>query len=322
MERVRKICTLCKIERQFEHSTRRDTSCPLPRPSRGYTNSRAQKGRKVFTHDTTRTSAPLKKRNTLRLQSTAKDRSTTRQPNKEDTGVEKPAWLRTWLNKLPITTCPKPPTSSPSSISPPPRKANSVDLSRMMPFHREEETPTALPRNTPTAPVPHCTRTRTRIAPATRSSSTPNLTRHFSLSKKPSVHQKPTPKPTTPSMTTKLQKRAPTAPLRPKSTTTTTTSLFPPRPTSTILRPSATPAPDSNPTTKRPQTHSPDPHPDPSKGAVAGDRRNSTAYLTITTTATGDEDEDGEFEMSETRRLLWEYWNVQCRFLAEEWIDE
>ncbi|XP_014556063.1 hypothetical protein COCVIDRAFT_100850, partial [Bipolaris victoriae FI3] len=310
---VRKICTLCKIERQFEHSTRRDTSCPLPRPSRGYTNSRAQKGRKVFTHDTTRTSAPLKKRNTLRkknrsavmstqgLQSTAKDGSTTRQSNKEDTGVAKPAWLRTWLNKLPITTCPKPPTSSPSSISPSPRKANSVDLSRMMPFHREEETPTALPRNTPTAPVPHCTRTRTRIAPATRSSSTPNLTRHFSLSKKPSVHQKPTPKPTTPSITTKLQKRAPTAPLCPKSTT---------------------PAPDSNPTTKRPQTHNPDPHPDPSKGAVAGDRRNSTAYLTITTTATGDEDEDGEFEMSETRRLLWEYWNVQCRFLAEEWIDE
>ncbi|EUC47421.1 hypothetical protein COCMIDRAFT_3673 [Bipolaris oryzae ATCC 44560] len=358
MERVRKICTLCKVERQFEHSTRRDTNCPILRTSRGNANSRAQNGRKVFTHDITRTNVPLKKRNTLRkknrsaatstqgainpieqqitgLQITVKDRSATRQSKKEVPGATKSAWLHTWFNRLPITTCPKPPISPSSSTSLPPRKATNVDLSRVVPSHRTEESPTALPTNiTPTAPIPH----RTRIPPAIKSSSTPNLSRHFSLSKKsnnPMKNTTPTTTTTTttiitPSAPTKLQKRAPASP-RPRSTTITTaatkTYLFPPHPTSTVLRPCPTAASDSNPTSKRPQTHNPDLHQEPSKEpVVTSDGRNSTAYLTIAAAAAGeeedDDDDEGEFEMSETRRLLWEYWNVQCRFLVEEWIDE
>ncbi|KAF5848940.1 hypothetical protein GGP41_010103 [Bipolaris sorokiniana] len=233
----------------------------------------------------------------------AKDRSATRQSTKEDTEVAKSAWLRTWLNKLPITTCPKSPTTPPSSTSPSPRKATSVDLSRIIPFRRTEEPPNAQPTNT-RSPITH----RTRIPQATKSSSTPNHSRHLSLSKKP-MHKINTTT-TTPSTPTKLQKQAP-APSRPKSTTTTTT---------TILRPSTTLAPDSNPITKRPQTHNPDPHPEQPKGSVVGDRRNSTAYLTIT--AAAGEEEEEELEMSETRRVLWEYWNVQCRFLVEEWRDD
>ncbi|EMD89448.1 hypothetical protein COCC4DRAFT_66129 [Bipolaris maydis ATCC 48331] len=310
MERVRKICTLCKIERQFEHSTRRGNSCPIPRPSRGHANPNAQKGRTAFAYDTTRTNAPLKKRNTLRkknrnaamsTQGAAKDRSATCHSTKEDTGVAKSAWLRTWLNKLPITTCPKPPTTPPSSTSPPPRKATSVDLSRIIPFRCTEKSPTSQPTNT-TAPTAH----RTRIPLTTKSSSIPNLSRHLSLSKKPTHKINTTT--TTPSTPTKLQKRAP-APPRPKSTTTTTTALRP------------TPAPPSSSTTTTPMPLA-ESHPEQPKGSVVvGDGRNSTAYLTITAAATAGEEEE-ELEMNETRRVMWEYWNVHCRFLVEEWSDD
>lgn len=54
---------------------------------------------------------------------------------------------------------------------------------------------------------------------------------------------------------------------------------------------------------------------------MVGDGRNSTAYLTITAAATAGEEEE-ELEMNETRRVMWEYWNVHCRFLVEEWSDD